>query len=107
MNTQKTATGVGEDFIKIVASGGEDMRESTQDAEMAVELNEEGEHYTLSVIDNGRGFQGSPSTLSTRMGLGTIRYRARLLGATCDINSKPGEGTVVRCSLPLHHAVTH
>jgi signal transduction histidine kinase len=71
--------------------------------QVAVELNEEGNHYTLSVRDNGRGFDGTPSS-STRMGLGTIRYRARLLGASCEIDSKPAVGTVVRCSLPLHHA---
>jgi signal transduction histidine kinase len=70
-----------------------------------VELNEEGDHYTLLVRDNGRGFDDSPvSPTSTNMGLGTIRYRARLLGASCEIDSKPGAGTVVRCSLPLHHA---
>lgn len=70
---------------------------------VSVELNEEGERYTLAVWDNGRGFKGSPGP-TTSMGLGTIRYRARLLGASCEIDSKPGSGTVVRCSLPLHHA---
>jgi len=72
---------------------------------VGVELNAEGDHYTLVVRDNGRGFDDSPaSPASSSMGLGTIRYRARLLGATCEVDSKPGEGTVVRCSLPLHHA---
>lgn len=72
---------------------------------VSVELNEEGDHYTLVVRDDGRGFDDSPvSPTSTSMGLGTIRYRARLLGATCEIDSKPDLGTVVRCSLPLHHA---
>ncbi len=70
---------------------------------VSVELNEEGDHYTLVVQDDGRGFNGSPVS-TTSMGLGTIRYRARLLGANCHIDSKPGSGTVVRCSLPLHHA---
>jgi len=69
---------------------------------VAVELREEGQHYTLSVADDGRGFDGSPPS-TTRMGLGTIRYRARLLGATCDIQNQPDGGALVRCSLPLHH----
>jgi signal transduction histidine kinase len=38
------------------------------------------------------------------MGLGTMRYRARLLGTTCEIISQPAGGTIVRCALPLHHA---
>lgn len=67
-----------------------------------VELREEGQHYTLSVSDDGHGFNGAPPSTSS-MGLGTIRYRARLLGATCDIQNKPGGGALVRCSLPLHH----
>jgi len=71
---------------------------------VAVELSEEARQYTLSVADNGRGFNGTPPS-STSMGLGTIRYRARLLGASCEIHSKPeGGGTIVRCSLPLLHA---
>jgi len=69
---------------------------------VAVELRQEGQHYTLSVTDDGRGFNGAPPS-ATSMGLGTIRYRARLLGATCDILNKPGGGALVRCSLPLHH----
>jgi len=69
---------------------------------VAVELREEGQQYTLSVTDDGCGFNGSPPS-STSMGLGTIRYRARLLGATCDIQNQPGGGALVRCSLPLHH----
>jgi signal transduction histidine kinase len=67
-----------------------------------VELREEGQQYTLSVADDGRGFNGSPAS-ATSMVLGTIRYRARLLGATCDIQNQPGGGALVRCSLPLHH----
>ena len=70
---------------------------------VAVELREEGQQYTLSVTDDGHGFNGSPPS-STSMGLGTIRYRARLLGATCDIQNQPAGGAIVRCSLPLHHA---
>ncbi len=69
---------------------------------VAVELREEGQRYTLSVTDDGRGFNGSPPS-STSMGLGTIRYRARLLGATCDIQNQPGGGALVRCTLPLNH----
>lgn len=69
---------------------------------VVVELRKEGRRYTLSVTDDGRGFDGSPPS-STSMGLGTIRYRARLLGATCDIQNQPAGGAVIRCSLPLPH----
>ena len=69
---------------------------------VAVELSEAGDHYTLSITDDGRGLNGSPAPTKS-MGLGTIRYRARLLGATCEIKNQPTGGTVVRCTLPLHH----
>jgi signal transduction histidine kinase len=72
-------------------------------SEVAVELSEAGTQYTLSITDNGRGLHGSPVP-SKSMGLGTIRYRARLLGANCEIQNQPTGGTIVRCSLPLPHA---
>ena len=75
-------------------------------SDVAVELCAGGQQYTLSIADNGRGINRA-SPPSNSMGLGTIRYRARLLGATCEILSQPTGGTVVRCALPLHHAPTN
>lgn len=62
----------------------------------------EGESLKVSVADNGRGFTGTPNAKG--IGVGTMRYRARLIGADLDIAPRPGGGTVVTCLLPLSGA---
>ena len=54
---------------------------------------------TLTCRDDGHGFNTAPST-SAGAGLASMRYRAELIGATFDIDSKPGIGTSARCFLP-------
>ena len=53
----------------------------------------------MSVIDNGCGFQLPPNlsdlATSSRLGLSGMYERARLLGGTLDIRSKPDKGTAV------------
>jgi signal transduction histidine kinase len=53
---------------------------------------------TLEVRDDGAGFdvnQASPG----QMGLGTMRERVQSVGGRLEIESKPGEGTLVRAYL--------
>lgn len=53
----------------------------------------------LCVSDNGRGFDETEIDRKT-LGLHSMRYRARVVGATFDIQSQPGTGTTVKCVLP-------
>ena len=58
----------------------------------------------ITMSDNGKGFkyhndEGSPKIFSG-MGLENIRKRSLLIGATCEINSTPGEGTSVIINAP-------
>jgi len=53
----------------------------------------------LTVADDGKGMGPSPN--GTRgMGLDSMRYRARVLGGELNIDSHPGEGTIVSCQIP-------
>jgi signal transduction histidine kinase len=52
--------------------------------------------YVLSVEDNGVGFSVADISKSG-MGLRIMQYRARVIGATLDIRSKPGGGTAITC----------
>jgi signal transduction histidine kinase len=53
----------------------------------------------LTVADDGKGM--GPSTHGTRgMGLDSMRYRARVLGGELRIDSQPGEGAIVSCTMP-------
>ena len=69
--------------------------EATQ---VAVDLSLDEENVTLRVRDDGRGFAGDRGNSS--YGLRGMRERALLIGATLRIDSRPGEGTEVRLSVP-------
>lgn len=72
-------------------------------------LTQDAQHVTLSVGDDGKGFD--PERLSQRstgdddstghFGLVGMGERARLLGATLQLESAPGEGTRVEVSVPI------
>jgi two-component system sensor histidine kinase DegS len=52
---------------------------------------------TMSVTDNGRGFDPS-SAKDDRYGLVGMKERAHLIGADLDVTSSPGRGTTVAVS---------
>ena len=59
---------------------------------------------TLDVYDDGRGFQPDdeePSAGDTGYGLPALRRRITALGGAVDVESAPGQGTVVAIRLPL------
>ena len=61
---------------------------------------------TLSMVikDWGAGFQPDQTPTSMqRLGLLSMRERARMLGGTCTIDSRAGQGTTVRVHMPLRH----
>jgi len=63
---------------------------------------------TLSMVikDWGVGFQPAQTPRSLpRLGLLSMRDRARMLGGTCTIDSCPGQGTTVRVHIPLRDGV--
>jgi signal transduction histidine kinase len=59
---------------------------------------------TLSVQDNGRGFETVERTGADGgqgIGLQTMSERAAVLGGVCDVRSQPGRGTIVCIRIPL------
>jgi len=54
---------------------------------------------TLSVQDNGRGFDERIAS-NNGMGLKLMRYRAQMLGGDVTIANNKGGGVIVRCSCP-------
>lgn len=56
----------------------------------------------LSVSDDGVGFDpAAPGLRARRLGLTSMEERARSLGGTLSIESRPGAGTTIRLELPL------
>jgi signal transduction histidine kinase len=70
-------------------------------AEVVLEMN--GESMVLQVRDNGCGFDPQVARADC-FGLLGMRERARIIGASIEISSGPGEGTCVSISLPVEHA---
>lgn len=64
-----------------------------------VRIIQEDQRLRITVTDDGCGsaLQGR----SDGMGLRTMHHRAKLIGAELKIETRPSEGTIVRCSLPL------
>lgn len=67
-----------------------------------VSLGVKGGILTLSVIDNGGGFDKLKALETECLGIAGMRERAGLVGGALDIQSKPGEGAHVIFSVPLH-----
>jgi two-component system, LuxR family, sensor kinase FixL len=64
-------------------------------------LTTDAESANLLISDDGRGFD--PSHLSGgRMGLQVMRFRAQIIGGYLVVESRPGQGTTVRCKCPLY-----
>jgi len=70
----------GADRVKVILAGGENQ-------------------MRLQVRDDGRGFE-TDETDGGGMGVHIMNYRARIIGGTLEIESTPGEGTTVTCTLP-------
>jgi signal transduction histidine kinase len=60
----------------------------------------------LSIQDDGEGFDKvalqDNTTRDKGTGLRNMQNRAQLIGATFNISSQPGKGTLIQVSLPLN-----
>ena len=57
------------------------------------------EKLELALSDDGRGFSPASPKLRAGLGLRAIKYRADLIGAALQIDSAPGRGTRVVCTI--------
>ncbi len=71
---------------------------------LTIEADYQPDAFTLSILDDGQGFDQAMIADHTLRQLGSglhnLHQRAQLLGGTCTINSQPGTGTHVRIVLP-------
>ncbi|MBD2716194.1 PAS domain S-box protein [Microvirga sp. STR05] len=73
-----------------------------QAQEVFVHVVREGNQLSISVEDNGQGFDVAQSSTHLHgIGLPGIRNRVGLLGGTLSIDSRPGQGTIVSIELPV------
>jgi len=71
----------------------------------AISLKREGDELTLSISDDGKGFDASQLTGIEENGRGaglfSMKERVRLLGGVCSVQSQPGRGTTVTARVPI------
>ena len=68
-------------------------------AQVAVEV--ANRHLTLTVTDDGRGFDSAGPQGASGLGLISMGERARLADGNFSLFSKPGAGTTIRVTVPL------
>lgn len=69
--------------------------------EIDIELRRKGGRFYLHVTDNGSGDPAHLAKVRNGLGLGIMRYRARMLGGSLAIGSAPqGPGIRITCHLP-------
>lgn len=72
-----------------------------QATQAVVQIVKETTRLSLTVEDNGKGFDFRPATRATGIGLSNIQSRIAYLNGTLDIQSRPASGTSVHIDIPL------
>jgi len=65
-------------------------------ATVKISLEPAGNRFKLVIQDDGAGFAAAGANRAG-MGLRIMRYRAKVIGATLDLQSEPGRGARVTC----------
>ena len=68
---------------------------------VSVILSRDGSQVTLTVKDNGRGFDPSRVAAYEGHGLRNMEARTRLLGGRLSVESEPGKGATVKVTVPI------
>jgi signal transduction histidine kinase len=82
----------------------ESLRNAWQHAnatEVSIDVERAGGNATLTVADDGTGFDRSTPDWKAGLGLASMEERVRLLGGTLLVTSAPGRGTKVQVRIPL------
>ena len=72
-------------------------------SKLIVSLTYEPGNFTLSVADNGLGFNVSDGFAAQGIGISHMQYRARMLNGSLDIQSLRLQGTSITLKYPLHN----
>lgn len=64
-------------------------------------LTSDSQSLVLAVSDNGPGLPATPGS-KAGVGLRVMAHRAKLIGGEFTLESTPGQGTRIRCRVPLH-----
>lgn len=87
-------------FYRIVQESLTNIARYANAARVELKGNIEGSRFFLSITDNGIGFNYNTLSEKDLFGIFGMQQRALALGATLNINTRPGHGTTVNFSAP-------
>ncbi|RMG67089.1 MAG: sensor histidine kinase, partial [Bacteroidetes bacterium] len=73
----------------------------SQATEALLQLNRHADHLSLTVEDNGQGFDPDRLHGQSGLGLANLQSRVQLLQGNLNLESRPGRGTSVFIDIPL------
>lgn len=88
-------------FYRIAQEAVSNVRKHANATHVDVRLTPTDRGLLLRIADDGDGFHPSEKPRSGHLGLATITERAELAGGWCRVRSRPGEGAVLECWMPL------
>jgi signal transduction histidine kinase len=68
---------------------------------LTVQLGHFNSHLVLTVSDDGRGFDLTAPKTARRFGVQGMRERAEMIGGVLELESQPGQGTIVMLSIEV------
>jgi signal transduction histidine kinase len=94
------APAVEHTVLRVVQAALANAVKHAQPDRIRLRLHHQDGQVTVTVADDGAGFEPSLATQRHGMGLGLMRERVAELGGTLQLESTPGQGTSVRVLLP-------
>lgn len=89
-------------LYRIVQEALQNVVKHAEASRVELGLRLDGNMVTLTISDDGRGFDPETAGGPTNFGLGGMQERAALLGAALQVRSRPGEGTTITVRLDHH-----
>ncbi len=88
-------------LYRLIAEALTNITKHAQASVVEIKLNQNDHELTLTIIDDGVGFQTSTLAQTHSLGIAGMRERVNLLQGTFLIKSKPDQGTQLFITLPL------
>jgi signal transduction histidine kinase len=88
-------------LFRIVQEGLRNVSKHSGASLAQVRLTQQSQHLHLSISDNGGGFEANDMQCRQGLGLFSMEERARLVGASFEVQSEAGKGTRIEVWAPV------
>jgi signal transduction histidine kinase len=92
---------IGLCLFRIVQEGLRNVSKHSHASKVEVQLTGKGNEISLSLCDNGIGFEPSRTSASNGIGVQSMNERARMVGGWFELRASPMTGTQITVKVPL------